>query len=99
MTEIRCARCGGAVRKYGTVKRMVRGAGGEKEWISVQRWQCLSCKYVWRELPDDMERFKQYRKSVIEGVRSGEINCDILEYEDYPCEMTMRRWRDSGTQN
>lgn len=88
-----CVRCGGKCRKYGTVERAVKRGGGRKDAIRVQRWQCLSCGYVSRELPDDILRFKQYSKTVIEGVRSGEINESILEYEDYPCSMTMQRWR------
>lgn len=91
--RIRCIKCGENCRKYGTVQRTVKSGGGRKEAIRVQRWQCLSCGYVFRELPENVERFKQYSKTVIDGVKSGEIDESILEYEDYPCEMTMRRWR------
>lgn len=91
--ESKCVRCGEKCRKYGTAKRTVKRGGGSKETIRIQRWQCLNCRYVFRELPGNVERFKQYSKTVIEGVQSGEINESILEYEDYPCEMTMKRWR------
>jgi hypothetical protein len=48
---------------------------------------------VWRCLPEGITRFKQYKTDIIDGVRSGEIDESMLEYEDYPCEVTMRRWR------
>lgn len=93
MSEIRCDICGGAVWKFGRVKRIVKGEGGEKCIIFVQRYRCKECKRVWRCLPEGITRFKQYRTDIIDGVRLGEIDESMLEYEDYPCEITMRRWR------
>lgn len=96
--KIECPRCGGKLRKNGTVKRVVRTKRRESEWITVQRYQCKICGFTFRDLPENVERFKQYEKELIEGVQEGLIDSDILGYEDYPCEMTMRRWRKSGTQ-
>ena len=92
-----CPKCGKEeCRKYGSVKRKVLTKYRESKWIRVQRWQCKSCGFVWRDLPDDILPFKQYEREMVEGVREGLIDSDILGFEEYPCEMTMRRWR--GTQ-
>lgn len=36
---------------------------------------------------------KQYEADIIIGVLEGLITCGTLGFEDYPCEMTMIRWR------
>lgn len=91
-----CPRCGGEAIRYGKVKRKILTKYRSAKWITVQRYQCKSCKYVWRELPEEIMRYKQYEREMIEGVQEGLIDSDILGFEEYPCEMTMRRWR--GTQ-
>ncbi|MEQ2698093.1 DUF6431 domain-containing protein, partial [Hungatella hathewayi] len=48
-----------------------------------------------RELPDYIFPYKQYEAEVIRGVLEGFITCETYGYEDYPCEMTMVRWRNS----
>lgn len=89
-----CPKCKGEnCRRYGTARRIVRTKYRESEWIRVQRWQCKTCGYVWRDLPEEVVRFKQYEKEMIDGVQEGLIGSDILGFEEYPCEMTMRRWR------
>lgn len=88
-----CPKCRKEARKYGTVKRIVRTKYRESEWVTIQRWQCKDCNYIWRELPDEIMPFKQYEREMIEGVREGLIDSDILGFEDYPSSMTMRRWR------
>ena len=89
----RCTKCGGKTRKYGKVKRVVRTKNRDTSIIFMQRVQCLECGKVSRVLPDNLIPYKQYEKDVIEGVQEGLIDSDILGFEDYPCEMTMRRWR------
>jgi hypothetical protein len=44
-------------------------------------------------LPDFIFPYKQYEADIIIGVIEGLITCDTLGFEDYPCEMTMIRWR------
>ena len=48
-----------------------------------------------RELPDYISPYKQYEAEVIRGVLEGFITCETYGYEDYPCEMTMARWKNS----
>ena len=45
-------------------------------------------------MPKNILPFKHYEKDIIEGVTEGWITSDTLGYEDYPCEMTMKRWRE-----
>lgn len=91
-----CPKCGGEIQRYGKVRRKVLTKYRNSKWITVQRYRCKSCGHVWRDLPDDILPYKQYEREMIEGVREGLIDSDILGFEEYPCEMTMRRWR--GTQ-
>ena len=37
--------------------------------------------------------YKQYEAEIIDGVVEGFITCDTIGFEDYPCELTMFRWR------
>lgn len=91
-----CPKCGGETQRYGKVRRKVLTKYRNSKWITVQRYRCKSCGHVWRDLPDDILPYKQYEREMIEGVQEGLIDSDILGFEEYPCEMTMRRWR--GTQ-
>mgnify|MGYP006982906734 CR=1 FL=1 len=36
---------------------------------------------------------QQYESEIIAGVIEGLITCETFGYEDYPCEMTMIRWK------
>ena len=43
---------------------------------------------------DFLHPYKQYDSEIIDGVIEGLIDSDTLGFEDYPCEMTMKRWRE-----
>ena len=88
----KCKRCGGELKRYDKVKRIVRAAGGQKYWINVERFRCVICHKIHRVLPDTIFPYKQYGREIIEGVLTGHITPDTLGYEDYPSEMTMKRW-------
>lgn len=51
------------------------------------------CGCIHRNLPDYIYPYKQYEAEIIDGVVEGFITCDTIGFEDYPCEMTMFRWR------
>jgi len=87
-----CPKCGGPLRYFDTVKRIVRTKRRKTEWIEIRRLRCLDCGALHRELPDDLYPYKQYEAEVIRGVLEGLITCETLGFEDYPCEMTMIRW-------
>lgn len=88
-----CEKCGNFCIKYGHTKRLVKTKYGERSWITVQRWRCKSCGGVYRDLPNDILPYKHYEREMIEGVQEGLIDSSVKGFEDYPCEMTMRRWR------
>lgn len=52
-----------------------------------------SVKTIHRFLPECVHPYKQYDAEIIDGVIEGLIDSDTLGFEDYPCEMTMKRWR------
>lgn len=87
-----CPKCGGDLKYYDRVQRIVR-TKGRKTWkVPMRRLRCLSCGALHRELPELIFPYKQYEAEVIIGVLEGLITCETLGFEDYPCEMTMMRW-------
>lgn len=91
--EFVCPECGGQLKYYDSVKRIVRTKGHKTRKIIIHRLRCTDCGVLHRELPDYIFPYKQYESEVIIGVLEGLITSDTLGYEDYPCEMTMKRWR------
>lgn len=91
--ETTCPDCDGELRYYDRVKRMVKGRYGAITNVYVRRLLCPVCHRTHRELPYYIFPYKQYDAEIISGVREGLITCMALGFEDYPCEMTMSRWR------
>lgn len=91
----RCPDCGGELKHYDYVRRVVKTKRGEKTFFSMERVYCKSCRKVHRVLTDDIIPYKQYEREVIEGVVEGLIDSDTLGFENYPSEKQMDRWRDS----
>ncbi len=90
--ESTCPDCGGKLKYYDQVPRIVRTKRRNTSWIKIRRFRCSKCGHLHRELPDDIFPYKQYEAEVIRGVIEGLITCETIGYEDYPCEMTMLRW-------
>ena len=88
-----CPKCGGQLKYYDHVQRLVRTKFGNKKWVAIRRLRCCKCHAVHRELPDFIFPYKQYEADIIIGVLEGLITCETFGFEDYPCEMTMIRWR------
>ena len=91
--DTECPRCGGQLRYYDSVLRVLRTKNRVTSWITIRRVQCDICKAVHRELPESIFPYKQYEAEIISGVIEGLITSETLGYEDYPCEMTMIRWK------
>lgn len=72
--------------------RIVKTKKGVKNYIYIRRMKCQKCGKIHRELPQHVLPYIQYDKDIVMGVLSGQITSDDLDYEDYPCEMTMIRW-------
>lgn len=91
-TETVCPKCGGELKHYDTVKRIVRTKGGQVKRVKVRRAYCHYCGEIHRQLPEFLIPFKQYEAGIIFGVLEELITPETLGFEDYPCEMTMVRW-------
>ena len=89
----KCPKCGGDLRKYDKVKRILKTKNRECKNVYIRRKQCKRCGSIHRELRYDMVAFKQYEKEIIIGVLEGFITNCTYGFEDYPCESTMTRWR------
>ena len=87
-----CPKCGGELKYYDRVQRIVR-TKNRKTWkFPMRRLRCQGCRALHRELPNQIFPYKQYESEIIIGVLDGLITCETLGFEDYPCEMTMTRW-------
>ncbi len=88
-----CPACGRTLKYYDSVQRIVRTKFGAVKQIKVRRMHCSECKKIHRVIPTIIFPHKQYESEIINGVLEGLITSDTLGYEDYPCEMTMIRWK------
>lgn len=93
--DTRCPVCGGYLKPYDHVKRIVRTKGRKSWYERIRRMRCLDCRKLHNELPDYIFPYKQYEAELIRGVLEGLITSDILGYEEYPCELTMKTWKKS----
>lgn len=91
-----CPNCGGELRGYDHVRRTIRLGDDEKRTDILLRLKCSECGKVHREIPDYIEPYKQYEKDTIEGFIEDDLDNTILGYEDYPCEMTIKRWKNGS---
>lgn len=91
-----CEKCGNDLKHYDRVTRIVKGKNGTKTYIHVERYKCSKCHTIHRVLPECVHPYKQYDAEIIDGVIEGLIDSDTLGFENYPCEMTMKRWRKCG---
>lgn len=87
-----CPSCGGNLKHYDKVIRIIRKKCGIKHKVKIPRLRCVDCRKIHRKLPDFIFPYKQYDRSIIFGVINGIITPDTIGYEDYPCELTMKRW-------
>lgn len=90
--ETLCPKCGGQLAGYDHVKRTLRIGNGEKQLMTVKRFKCKRCGAMHTELPSDILPYKQYRADIIQGFQDGDLSTSELAYEDYPCDLTVRRW-------
>lgn len=87
-----CPKCGGQLKHYDRVRRIVRTTGGLITWTKIRRMICSTCGAIHREIPNYIFPYKHYESRIIRGVILGDISPCDLDYEDYPCEATMIRW-------
>lgn len=90
--EVICPLCGGELKYYDRVQRIVRTRYKKVYYIWVRRFRCDDCSKMHRELPELLLPYKHYEKEVIFGVIEGLITPNTLGFEDYPCDATMQQW-------
>ena len=73
--------------------RIMRKEGHDESWIQIRRLYCEHCNRLHNELPDCLSPYKHYSADIIEGAVDGIVTADDEDSEDYPCEMTMERWK------
>lgn len=95
--ESTCPNCGGDLKFYDKVKRILRTKRRITKYIDIRRLRCLKCQKTHREIPSYILPYKQYEAEIIRGVLEGYITSETLGYEDYPCEKTMNRWKTEKT--
>ena len=91
--SVRCKKCGGTnlhVRRY--VDRKVKGTDGMFQIIKVKQYICEDCKATMRHLPTNLMPYKQYERSIIEGVIDGSLTSELMYGGAYPAEETMKLW-------
>lgn len=93
--ELTCPDCGAQLKHYDTVRRIVRTKNRRTCRTYIRRLRCPVCHKIHRELPHFIFPFKQYEKEIIVGVLEGLITPETLGFEDYPCEATMKCWRNN----
>lgn len=91
--ESTCPKCSGCLKYYDKVQRIVRTKCRLTSYVEVRRLRCQKCGAIHRELPENILPYKQYEFEVVIGVIEGLITSETIGFEDYPCEMTMNRWR------
>lgn len=88
-----CSKCGSEMKYYDRVKRIVRREHGTKNIVYIERYFCKSCCIVRRILPNYILPHKHYDKRIIDGFINGVYSNEQLEFEDYPCELTIANWK------
>ncbi len=91
--DVICPECGGKLKYYDTVQRLVRTKHRQSGYIELRRMKCSNCGGIHREITEDIFPYKHYEAEIIIGVVEGLITEESYGFEDYPCEMTMTRWR------
>ena len=88
----KCPLCYGDLKYYDRVKRLTKKEYGMKNYVNIRRFKCSKCKRIHRELPRYILPYRQYTSDIILDVLNGLISSDMIKYEDFPNEMTMKRW-------
>ena len=63
-----CPICGGELKYFDKVPRIVRTKYRHTEWNEIRRLKCSKCGVLHRELPDNIYIYKQYEADIIDGV-------------------------------
>lgn len=84
------------LKHYDSIRRIWKQHGGKTRWLLIERVRCRNdnCRRIHNALPDFIVPHKHYSSEVIEDMIDEVIlPDDELNDSDYPCEMTMARWK------
>ena len=88
-----CPYCGSVLKFEDHVLRHRKIEGGIKEWFLIERRSCPAGCGLQRVLAAFLSPYKHYDIDIITGVLDGTVSPEQKEFEDYPCEKTMERWK------
>lgn len=88
-----CPYCGARLEFVDHVPRHRKIEGGVKEWFLIERYSCPAGCGLFRVLAEFLFPHKHYDADIITGVLDGTVTPEKKEFEDYPCEKTMVRWK------
>lgn len=91
----RCPECGGIVKYRDKTKRMIRLEYGQREYIKISRFKCVSCGKIHRALPKELTPYKHYKTELINNMINDVVTTDDVPYENYPVDLTVQRWKKS----
>lgn len=94
-----CDACNIKMKHRDYVRRIIKNGGYDICWVMVERLMCPICRRIRRNYPDYILPYKHYNKTVILDLISDDISILDLKYEDYPCELTVRRWKTQEIQS
>ena len=99
LEEPSCPCCGATLEFKDHVPRHRKIEGGAKEWFLIERRSCPAGCGLVRVLADFFFPFKHYDADIITGALDGTVTPERKEFEDYPCEKTIERWKAWMTSN
>lgn len=84
---ILCPTCNYEMKIRDSKRRYIKTESGQKIPINLKRYYCSRCNKLHTEIPDIIIPYKQYKKSIIEKVKSGDISSFAGD------DSTIREWQ------
>ncbi len=88
-----CPVCDNVMKYRDSLLRHMKLEGQNRKNYMIRRLQCTHCGSLHRELPDCFVPYKHYGAEIISGAVDGIVTSTDADSEDYPCEMTINRWK------
>jgi hypothetical protein len=87
-----CSNCGEKLKYYDKVKRRYFINNRCENYIFLPRLRCIRCKKIHRVIIGDILPYKHYTESIVKNAIANKEEF-MYENEDYPCELTIKRWK------
>lgn len=71
----------------------------KKTYIKLYRVRCPYCNTYHRVISSEILPYKQYKSVIIYGFVNDILSSDMAEYEDFPSDETIERWRKEFQKN